>query len=97
MTTELLDPIKTTELAPSNGAVHQRAEPAVRCTGLEKRFGLIEVVRGVDLEAAQGQLLALLGPSGCGKTTTLRLIAGLETLDAGTVEIAGQVVAGPGR
>ena len=97
MTTELLDPINTTELAPSDGSDHQGSDPAVRCTGLEKRFGLTEVVRGVDLEAAQGQLLALLGPSGCGKTTTLRLIAGLETLDAGTVEIAGQVVARPGR
>jgi iron(III) transport system ATP-binding protein len=46
---------------------------------------------------APGNLLALLGPSGCGKTTTLRLIAGLEALDAGSVEIAGRVVAGPGR
>ncbi len=46
---------------------------------------------------AEGEILALLGPSGCGKTTTLRLIAGLESPDAGTITLRGQVVAGPGR
>ncbi|GAB4426667.1 MAG: ABC transporter ATP-binding protein [Chloroflexi bacterium OHK40] len=51
----------------------------------------------VSLELARGQVLALLGPSGCGKTTTLRLIAGLERPDSGTIAIAGRQVAGPGR
>ena len=54
-------------------------------------------VAGVSLRVAAGEILALLGPSGCGKTTTLRLIAGLETPDSGTVVLRGQVVAGPGR
>ncbi len=71
--------------------------PALRCTGLVKRFGPTLVVDGVDLLAERGEVVALLGPSGCGKTTTLRLIAGFEDLDAGTVEIAGRVVAGAGR
>jgi iron(III) transport system ATP-binding protein len=66
---------------------------ALRCAGLGKRFGALTVVDGLDLEAHEGELLALLGPSGCGKTTTLRLIAGFEEPDAGTIEIGGRVVA----
>ena len=66
---------------------------ALRCTGLSKRFGSAAVVTGLDLSAHQGELVALLGPSGCGKTTTLRLIAGFEELDAGEIEVGGQVVA----
>ena len=51
----------------------------------------------LSLQVAEGEILALLGPSGCGKTTTLRLIAGLEAADAGTISLRGQVVTGPGR
>lgn len=52
-------------------------------------------IRDVDLAVAPGEIVALLGPSGCGKTTTLRLIAGFEQPDAGSISIAGQVAAGP--
>src|SRR6478672_5263549 len=65
----------------------------IHCQGLVKRFGAEPVVRELDLAVRQGELVALLGPSGCGKTTTLRLIAGLESLDAGRIEIDGRVVA----
>ncbi len=51
----------------------------------------------LTLRVEQGELVVLLGPSGCGKTTTLRLIAGFETPDAGAVVIRGEVMAGPGR
>ena len=61
-----------------------------------KRFGAVDAANGVTLDLPQGQLLALLGPSGCGKTTTLRLIAGFEQPDSGTIEIGGRVVAGAG-
>ena len=67
--------------------------PALRCDGLVKRFGAATVVDGLDLVAEAGAFVALLGPSGCGKTTTLRLIAGFEELDAGTVAVGGRVVA----
>ncbi len=66
---------------------------------VSKRFGPADppAVDGLSLRVAEGEILALLGPSGCGKTTTLRLIAGLESPDAGTITLRGQVVAGPGR
>jgi iron(III) transport system ATP-binding protein len=54
-------------------------------------------VDGLSLTADQGEILALLGPSGCGKTTTLRIIAGFEAPDTGTVTIRGEVMAGSGR
>jgi multiple sugar transport system ATP-binding protein len=61
--------------------------------GVCKRFpNGVEAVRDVSLTVADGELVVLVGPSGCGKTTTLRLLAGLEDLTAGTVRIAGRVV-----
>lgn len=66
-------------------------------TGLVKRYGGIPVVDGIDLAVRQGEIVSILGPSGCGKTTTLRLIAGFEEPDAGTVEIDGRMMSQPGR
>jgi multiple sugar transport system ATP-binding protein len=63
------------------------AELALR--GLVKRFGDVSAVRELNLEVASGEFIVLLGPSGAGKTTTLRLVAGLETPDAGQVHIGG--------
>lgn len=63
---------------------------------LRKSFGSVEVLRGVGLHIPAGSLTAVLGPSGCGKTTLLRLVAGFERPDAGTVEVGGQTVAGKG-
>ena len=65
---------------------------SVTLSGLVKRFGQTEVVRGVDLEIAPGELVVLLGPSGCGKTTTLRMIAGFVEPSAGEIRIGPQVV-----
>ncbi|CAA9544197.1 MAG: Putrescine transport ATP-binding protein PotA [uncultured Thermoleophilia bacterium] len=70
--------------------------PALRIAGLRRSYGRVVAVDGIDLELRPGEMLTLLGPSGCGKTTVLRLVAGLEPPDAGTIEIAGRRVAGPG-
>ena len=66
----------------------------VKCTDLVKIFDTTTAVNGFSLEITKGQVLSLVGPSGCGKTTVLRLIAGLENPDAGTVEIAGKTMNG---
>ncbi len=71
--------------------------PAVSCADLRRAYGPVLAVDGVSLDVVDGELLAVLGPSGCGKTTLLRLIAGFEPPDAGTISLGGQVVAGPGR
>ncbi len=80
---------------PSPAAPAAPAPIALGCSGLSKRYGAAVVVDGLDLVARRGEVVALLGPSGCGKTTTLRLIAGFEPQDAGTIEIGGRQVAGP--
>jgi len=69
---------------------------AVRVRGLRRTFGDVVAVDAVDLDVRPGEMLTVLGPSGCGKTTVLRLIAGLDTPDAGTIEIGGRRVAGSG-
>jgi iron(III) transport system ATP-binding protein len=59
-------------------------------------FGALRAVAGVSLRVGPGEVVCLLGPSGCGKSTVLRLAAGLERLQAGTVSIGGRVMAGEG-
>ena len=63
-------------------------------TGLVKRFGEVEAVKGISLRVEPGSLVALLGPSGCGKTTTLRMIAGLEQPTEGDILFNDKSVAG---
>ena len=60
--------------------------------GVSKKFGDSYAVRNVDLEIRDGEFLTLLGPSGCGKTTTLRMIAGFETITEGTITYKGKVL-----
>jgi iron(III) transport system ATP-binding protein len=60
-------------------------------------YGAQDVLRGIDLAVAPGEIVCLLGASGCGKTTLLRLAAGLEPLQSGRIELGGQTIAEPGR
>jgi multiple sugar transport system ATP-binding protein len=59
---------------------------------LHKRFGAVEVLKGIDLEAQTGEFIALVGPSGCGKSTLLAMIAGLESVSQGEIRIDGNLV-----
>jgi len=68
--------------------------PAVRLRGVCRYFGDVRAIDRLDLEIADGEFFSLLGPSGSGKTTCLRLIAGFEQPDAGSIEIHGVRVAG---
>jgi multiple sugar transport system ATP-binding protein len=61
-------------------------------SGVTKRFGTVTAVDGLDLSIADGEFVVLLGPTGAGKTTTLRLVAGLERADQGSVSIGGRDV-----
>jgi iron(III) transport system ATP-binding protein len=62
-----------------------------------KRYGETPVVDGISFTVAPGEFFTLLGPSGCGKTTTLRLLAGLETPNAGEITLQGRTLAAPAR
>jgi len=65
---------------------------ALSLKGLRKRFGTAEVVKGVDLDFADGEFVVIVGPSGCGKSTLLRMIAGLEEISEGELRIGGRDV-----
>jgi putative spermidine/putrescine transport system ATP-binding protein len=85
---------RTTATAGSATAPRTDAVPDIRLRGLVKRYGELAAVDGIDLDVHRGEFFTFLGPSGSGKTTTLRLIAGFERPDAGTVELRGADVSG---
>src|SRR5690349_17225397 len=65
---------------------------ALSLANVHKRFGAIEVLKGINLEMGSGDFTVLVGPSGCGKSSLLNIIAGLERQSSGSVEIGGRVV-----
>src|SRR6266705_992255 len=64
----------------------------VKAEGVHKRFGRLEVLKGITLEIAPGEVMCLLGPSGSGKSTFLRCINHLEKIDAGRLSVDGELV-----
>ena len=71
---------------------NETRKPHIEVENLEIRYGDVPAVRGVSFSVQPGEQLTLLGPSGCGKTTTLRMVAGLERNDTGSIVIGGRVV-----
>ena len=67
-------------------------EPMISCIDVHKKFGRLEVLRGVSTEVARGDVVVLIGPSGSGKTTLLRCINHLETLDSGRIYVDGEFI-----
>jgi len=86
--------ISSSALAPVDTPVVQVPAAPARCVvrAVRKSFGATAILDGVDLDVPEGSFAVLVGPSGCGKSTLLRLVAGLETADAGTIELAGRDV-----
>jgi sulfonate transport system ATP-binding protein len=79
----------------SQFSLRPRAGVAVTARGLRRHFGDNRVLRGIDLDIATGEFVAIVGRSGCGKSTLLRLIAGLESANAGDIRFDG-AAPGPG-
>ncbi|MDZ4824898.1 MAG: ATP-binding cassette domain-containing protein, partial [Actinomycetota bacterium] len=73
-------------------------DPVCTVRGVRKTFEAelapVRALRGVDLDIAPGEFVAIMGPSGCGKSTLLNLVAGLDTADEGEIVLAGEQVTG---
>ncbi|WP_381798330.1 amino acid ABC transporter ATP-binding protein [Streptomyces niveus] len=67
-------------------------QPLVVAHGVHKRFGHLEVLRGIDLDVRAGEVVVLMGPSGSGKSTFLRCINHLEQIDAGSIHVGGRLI-----
>ncbi len=88
--------MSSTDTNPADASIR----PIIDVRGLRKTFGegesRIEVMHDLSLEVKENEFVTVIGPSGCGKTTLLRILAGLESFDAGQVIVGGQPVRGPG-
>lgn len=69
----------------------------LKIRGLKKSFGSNQILKGVDLDIMEGEIVVIVGPSGGGKTTLLRIITGLETCEEGTIEIDGDLLCKDGK
>ena len=74
---------------PASGAADAGASLVVSVTGVDKRFGSVEALNGLQIQVPRSRITVLLGPNGAGKTTAIRMITGAMTPDAGTVSVFG--------
>ena len=86
----------TTASADASVASESRDVPALSIEGLHKSFGDLEVLRGIDLDVAQHEVVALIGASGSGKSTLLRCVNLIEPIDAGRIRIEGDEITAKG-
>ncbi|MCX5765200.1 MAG: ABC transporter ATP-binding protein [Gemmatimonadetes bacterium] len=84
----------STPLSTPLSAPHDTKAPAVRMTGIDKRFGPVRANRGASLEVRQGEIHALVGENGAGKSTLMKMLAGMFAPDGGTIEVGGRDVTG---
>ena len=82
---------------PPTQAAAGRAPRVVEFEGVRKRFGELEVLQGIDLAVAQGEVAVVCGPSGSGKSTLIRCVNALEAIDAGRLTVLGQELHAPVR
>jgi putative ABC transport system ATP-binding protein len=94
---ELTSETPSVSLTPTPGA-KPATTPTVQVRGARRTFAAelapVRALRGVDLDIGAGEFVAVMGPSGCGKSTLLNVVAGLDTVDDGTVEVAGERIDG---
>ena len=76
----------------ASAAAAAATDTVVRAVGVQKRFGRLEVLKGVDLEVHRGEVVCVIGPSGSGKSTFLRCINHLEKIDGGRIEVNGHLI-----
>ena len=74
------------------GGVVEMSEVVMHAEDVHKRFGRLEVLKGISLEVTKGETICIIGPSGSGKTTFLRCINHLEKIDSGRIEVNGQLI-----
>src|SRR5262245_57810111 len=79
-------------LSPPRSAAASRAVVTLRAVDVYKRFGRLEVLKGVSLEVRQGETVCIIGPSGSGKSTFLRCVNHLERIESGRIEVNGHLI-----
>ena len=94
MSSELRTPTRSEDRTEPTNAGGPEPSTVLDLEGIEKSYDGTSVIHDLSVSVRDGELLTLLGPSGCGKTTTLRLIAGLERPDGGTIALDGEAVTG---
>ncbi|MFY9626876.1 MAG: ABC transporter ATP-binding protein, partial [Methylocystis sp.] len=92
MTTESFSQPVGSQLAAPAPVTPAASRVGVEFKGVQRHFGAVTALQGLDMEIHPGELVALLGPSGCGKTTALRLLAGFDRPDAGAITVGGRDV-----